>query len=112
MKINSIKSLKPLKSLKALKQGSDTHLPRRIWHMTTGVIGLLYYLLAEKTPVEMSNLLLTLGAVVFIIETLRLKSSRFNSLVLNVMGPLMREKERNQYSGYRFWKLWSYRPYG
>ncbi len=51
----------------------------------------------------MSNLLLTLGAIVFLMETLRLKSTRFNALVLSVMGPLMREKERHQISGFVYY---------
>lgn len=71
--------------------------------MTTGVLGLLYYLLSEISPVEMSNLLLTLGATVFLLETLRLKSAKFNNFVLGVMGPLMREKERNNYSGFVYY---------
>lgn len=100
LKINSIKTLKPFKNLKA---SSDLHLQRRIWHMASGVAGLLYYLFSGISPIEMSNMLLTLGAVVFLIETLRLRSEKFNDIVLSIMGPLMREKERNRISGFVYY---------
>lgn len=87
------------------KPRNDLHLLRKCWHMGTGLSGLGFYSLGKLSQKEMALALLILASVAFSVEILRLKISLVNSIVMKMMGPFMRESERNGLSGFPFYAL-------
>lgn len=82
---------------------SDLHLLRKLWHIVSGLTGLLIYKFFEIDPVNMAIGLAIVGVLSLSVEIARLHLERFNLLVLKVMGPFMRESERNHMSGMPFY---------
>lgn len=81
---------------------SDLHLLRKLWHILTGLIGLGIYKYFELTPLAMASGLAILGTFSLIVEVSRLKFPEMNAIVLKLMGPFMRESERDGISGVPF----------
>lgn len=88
-----------------LRLRSDLHLARKVWHISTGLIGLVAYKKNGITPEFAASVLLTLAVVAFLFELLRLKNEKINQLALVLMKPLMRESERHSVSGLPFYAL-------
>lgn len=88
-----------------LRMRSDLHLTRKLWHISTGLIGLVIYKKAGITPELTASILLTLAITAFLFELLRLKNEKINQLALILMKPVMRESERNSVSGLPFYAL-------
>ena len=88
---------------KQLHRRSDLHLARKAFHIMGGSL-LLYPLWYLNKPTEwMAALLGTLLAMVMSIEYARNNWPIVNHWVLRVLGPLMRESEKNRVSGIPFY---------
>ena len=94
-----------IKITSPLRMRSDLHLIRKVWHISTGLIGLLVYKKAEVTPEFTASILLGLAVAAFLFELLRLRNSKVNQLAMIIMKPVMRESERNSVSGLPFYAL-------
>jgi diacylglycerol kinase (CTP) len=88
-----------------LRPRSDLHIPRKLWHMTTGVSGLLFYYFSGLTNKEMGYALLVFGIVAFILDTIRIRVNFLNYLTMAIMKPFMRDSERKGYTGFSFYAL-------
>lgn len=88
-----------------LRMRSDLHLTRKVWHISTGLIGLLIYKKSGFTPELTATALLVLAVAAFLFELLRLKNEKINQLAMILMKPVMRESERNSVSGLPFYAL-------
>lgn len=89
----------------SLKMRSDLHLTRKVWHIATGLIGLLIY---KKSGVSIDFMALALMGIAlfsFGFEFLRLNNERVNQFALFLMKPVMRESEKNSISGLPFYAL-------
>jgi dolichol kinase len=86
--------------MNTLKKRSDLHLARKMWH-ATGVL-LIAYL---HTVIPRNTGLLLLTAISFLTITtdlIRINSVKFNSMVMHIFQPIMRESEVNRLSGNTF----------
>ncbi len=88
-----------------LRLRSDLHLTRKIWHISTGLIGLLVYKKTNASADETAFVLLTFAIAAFLFEFLRLRVEKVNHLAMLLMKPVMRESERNSVSGLPFYAL-------
>ena len=88
-----------------LRMRSDLHITRKVWHISTGLIGLVIYKKSGFTPEFTATALLTLAVAAFLFELLRLKNEKVNQLAMVLMKPVMRESERNSVSGLPFYAL-------
>ena len=88
-----------------LRMRSDLHITRKVWHISTGLIGLVIYKKSGFTPEFTATALLTLAVAAFLFELLRLKNDKVNQLAMVLMKPVMRESERNSVSGLPFYAL-------
>ncbi len=88
-----------------LRMRSDLHLVRKVWHISTGLTGLLVYKKTGFTPEFTASMLLALAVTAFLFELLRLRNPKINQLALIIMKPVMRESERNSVSGLPFYAL-------
>ena len=88
-----------------LRMRTDLHLTRKVWHMSTGLIGLVAYKKSGYSAESVAFILLTLAVAAFLFEFTRLRSERLNKIALVVMKPVMRESERNSVSGLPFYAL-------
>ncbi|MCF8060527.1 MAG: phosphatidate cytidylyltransferase [Bacteriovoracaceae bacterium] len=87
------------------KARNDLHIVRKLWHMGTGLSGLGVYLMFGFEKREMATILLGLSAAAFIVELARLNFQKVNNIVMILMGPFMRESERDGLSGFPFYAL-------
>jgi diacylglycerol kinase (CTP) len=88
-----------------LRMRSDLHLTRKLWHITTGLLGLLVYKKSGFTIDFIATALLSFAVAAFLFELLRLRNEKVNQLALVLMKPVMRESERNSVSGLPFYAL-------
>ena len=87
------------------KPRNDLHILRKCWHMGTGLTGLGICSWYQIDQADMALILFSLSSVAFILEFLRLKVATINTIVMKLMGPFMRESERNGLSGFPFYAL-------
>lgn len=87
------------------KARNDLHVVRKLWHMGTGLVGLGAFYWFEIAQRPMAIFLLGLAAVAFSVEFARLHIESVNVQVMKLMGPFMRESERNGLSGFPFYAL-------
>ena len=88
-----------------LKLRSDLHVARKLWHITSGLLGLFIYNLAGQGPKLTAYALFALAVASFLFELSRMKFEMINFYVLKVLGPIMRESERNSFTGLPFYAL-------
>lgn len=84
---------------------SDLHITRKLWHMLSGLTGLMIY---QRTKIEVetaATFLLILSAIAFMIEYVRLHNEKINQVLTLIMKPVMRESEKNSISGLPFYAL-------
>ena len=84
---------------------SDLHIARKLWHMLSGVIGLIIFHRNGMSTDRMATYLLTVAILAFALEFLRLRDERLNQIVMIVMKPFMRESEKTSVSGMPFYAL-------
>lgn len=88
-----------------LKSRADLHVLRKLWHMGTGLIGLVIYFYHEVPTGLMANMLLLIGFLGLFFDFLRLKFQAFNEKVIFFMGAFMRDSEREKLSGFSFYAI-------
>jgi diacylglycerol kinase (CTP) len=90
---------------KGLSRRQDLHLLRKFWHMGSGLIGLFIYSYAGLEAKGMALILLSISLIGFLFELVRLRNPAINKLAIAVMGPFMRESEKDSLSGLPFYAL-------
>lgn len=88
-----------------LRLRSDLHIIRKLWHMATGLIGVYFYYRYNLSVDAVATTLLILAGCAFLMEYLRLRNEKLNTLLMIFMKPVMRESERNSVSGLPFYAL-------
>jgi diacylglycerol kinase (CTP) len=94
-----------LRSSTPLRLRSDLHLIRKVWHMSTGLIGLFIYKKSGYTSEYTATILMVFALAAFLFEWARLRSEKINQLTMVFMKPVMRESEKNSVSGMPFYAL-------
>jgi dolichol kinase len=84
---------------------NDLHIIRKMWHMGTGLTGLFVYFWFGIAKNDMAMGLILFAATAFTVELARLKVPKINEKIMILMGPFMRESERNGLSGFPFYAL-------
>jgi diacylglycerol kinase (CTP) len=88
-----------------LRLRSDLHLTRKLWHILTGLTGLVVYKRLDLAAETVAFALLTFSLLSFGVEYLRLRNEKLNTILMTFMKPVMRESERNSVSGMPFYAL-------
>ncbi|MBC85779.1 MAG: hypothetical protein CL677_01260 [Bdellovibrionaceae bacterium] len=83
--------------LKKLKCKSDLHITRKIWHFL-GIITIAIFFHNLTRPAALA-VTLSLSVFLVLLDTVRLRSVAVNRVCVNLMGPVMREREKYTYSG-------------
>ena len=89
----------------SLRLREDLHIVRKIWHIATGVCGLLFYHFSGLSKSDLGYSLLIFGLFAFLFDTVRIRVSFLNALTISIMRPFMRDSEKNGYSGFSFYAL-------
>lgn len=84
---------------------SDLHLIRKVWHMSMGSLFLYMYYLGNTPARTWGVIALTIAALGFLADFLRLRSEKMNEIAVRFFGPFLRESERKDYSGLPFYAL-------
>lgn len=90
---------------KILHKRSDLHIARKLWHMSTGVLGLVLFFNSGRDTNFWGYGILSIALLGFLADYLRQKNPLFNRFVIKLMGPLMRKSEREGVSGLPFYAL-------
>ena len=88
-----------------LRLRSNLHIFRKVWHITTGLIGLVAYYKSGLSREASASVVLAFSACSFMVELLRLRNEKMNLFLTKIMRPIMRESERNSLSGMPFYAL-------
>jgi diacylglycerol kinase (CTP) len=88
-----------------LARRHDLHVARKLWHICTGLTGLVVYFSAELTPLFTAQALLAVALIGFTVDIVRLRVAAINRICLRLMGPLMRQSEAHSMSGLPFYAL-------
>jgi dolichol kinase len=86
-------------------QRNDLHLLRKIWHVSVGLIVIIVYYSTPYSSKDWAELNLFIALTAFAGEWVRLRVPKINYYVTSLMGPFMRESERNDYSGFPYYAL-------
>jgi dolichol kinase len=90
---------------KVLAQRDELHLLRKAWHILTGIGALSLYYVFEVPLKDLRWLALAVAIVAFSVDFIRINYSEFNTRVLKVLSPVMRDSEENSFSGFPFYAL-------
>ena len=90
---------------KVLHKRSDLHLLRKLWHITTGSIGLLFFTRSPQDQQFWGFIVLAIALSGFAIDITRARYRLINHIVIKFMGPLMRRSEKEGMSGLPFYAL-------
>lgn len=90
---------------KVLHKRSDLHILRKLWHITTGSIGIFFFTKAEMDQQFWAFVTLAIALVGFIGDMARARLPWMNKAVIKIMGPLMRRSEKEGLSGLPFYAL-------
>jgi len=90
---------------KVLHKRSDLHLLRKLWHISTGSVGLFLFLKSGQDTQLTAFITLAIALAGFIVDIVRARSTRFNGIIIRIMGPLMRRSEKEGMSGLPFYAL-------
>lgn len=89
----------------SLRARNDLHLLRKFWHMGTGLTGLFVYYASGLEAKTMALILFTVAATGFLIDFVRLRVPSVNQVAIKMMGPFMRDSEKDSMSGLPFYAL-------
>ena len=89
----------------SVKDKKDLHLSRKIWHVGTGMVGISVYFLADLTTHEAATICYILTLLDLILEFFRLRYSGLNKSFMKIMGPFMKDLEKNTLSGFPYYTL-------
>jgi diacylglycerol kinase (CTP) len=88
-----------------LHKRSDLHLLRKLWHISTGSVGLLIFINSSRTQMFWASVILVIALTGLLVDVFRSRVPAFNRIVIKMMGPLMRRSEREGVSGLPFYAL-------
>lgn len=88
-----------------LHKRSDLHILRKLWHILTGSLGLFLFINSEMSQTFWASIIMGIALAGFAADFIRNRIPAFNSLVIKLMGPLMRRSEREGVSGLPFYAL-------
>jgi dolichol kinase len=88
-----------------LHKRSDLHILRKLWHISTGSLGLFIFMRSEESQTFWAVLTLMIALGGFAADFIRNRIPAFNTLVIRFMGPLMRRSEKEGVSGLPFYAL-------
>lgn len=88
-----------------LHKRSDLHILRKLWHITTGSIGLFIFLRSTESQQMWASLVLAIAIGGFVMDLVRSRFKQLNLIILRIMGPLMRRSEKDGMSGLPFYAL-------
>lgn len=90
---------------KVLHKRSDLHLLRKLWHITTGSLGLFLFTRSPADQQFWAFVVLGIALAGFIMDITRARFPLLNRTVIKVAGPLMRRSEKDGMSGLPFYAL-------
>ncbi|MGE3609365.1 MAG: diacylglycerol/polyprenol kinase family protein [Bacteriovoracaceae bacterium] len=88
-----------------LHKRSDLHLLRKLWHISTGSLGIFLFFQSTETLHYWGVITMIIAISGFALDLIRSKIPAFNSVFIKVAGPLMRRSEREGISGLPFYAL-------
>ncbi|MCM2351581.1 MAG: phosphatidate cytidylyltransferase [Bacteriovoracaceae bacterium] len=88
-----------------LHKRSDLHILRKIWHISTGSLGLFLFINSDQSQTFWAMVILSIAIAGFAADFIRNRIPAFNSIVIKMMGPLMRRSEKDGVSGLPFYAL-------
>lgn len=88
-----------------LHKRSDLHILRKLWHITTGSIGIFLFVRSPESQKFWAMVVLGIAVAGFTVDFIRNRIPLFNRMILKMMGPLMRRSEREGVSGLPFYAL-------
>lgn len=88
-----------------LHKRSDLHILRKLWHISTGSLGLFLFHQMEASTNSFAIGIMAIAIAGFLLDMIRAKYAPLNKLVIRMMGPLMRRSEREGMSGLPFYAL-------
>jgi dolichol kinase len=88
-----------------LHKRSDLHILRKVWHITTGSLGLFAFVRSSESQLFWALLTLGIAVAGFSTDIIRNRIPKLNSIVIKLMGPLMRRSEKEGFSGLPFYAL-------
>jgi diacylglycerol kinase (CTP) len=88
-----------------LHKRSDLHILRKVWHISTGSVGLFFFVQSTLPQSFWATLILAIALAGFAIDFIRYRIPAVNTIVVGLMGPLMRRSEREGVSGLPFYAL-------
>ena len=88
-----------------LHKRSDLHILRKLWHISTGSLCLFIFLRSGDPQIFWAHAIMVMAIAGFAVDFLRKKYRRMNSIVIKIMGPLMRRSEREGMTGLPFYAL-------
>ncbi|WPU64872.1 diacylglycerol/polyprenol kinase family protein [Peredibacter starrii] len=88
-----------------LHKRSDLHILRKLWHISTGSLGLFMFHQMDASTNTFAIIIMAIAVAGFMADIIRAKYPPFNKLVIKLMGPLMRRSEKEGMSGLPFYAL-------
>ncbi len=88
-----------------LHKRSDLHILRKLWHISTGSLCLFIFLRSGDPQIFWAHAIMVMALFGFGIDIFRKKYRRMNSIVIKIMGPLMRRSEKEGMTGLPFYAL-------
>lgn len=88
-----------------LHKRSDLHILRKLWHISTGSLGLFLFITSEQSQFFWACLIMGIAVAGFAADFIRNRIPAFNKFVITLMGPLMRRSEKEGLSGLPFYAL-------
>lgn len=92
-------------NIKQLSARSDLHILRKLWHILCGVSVLATYYISGSEIIPFGWFCIGVAVFGFTVDLLRMNFDQVNSLVLKVLGPLMRKSEETSFTGLPFYAL-------
>ena len=88
-----------------LHKRSDLHILRKLWHISTGSLGLFLFINSEQSQTFWAIVIFSIALAGVSADFIRNRFPAFNSFVIKLMGPLMRRSEREGVSGLPYYAL-------
>lgn len=89
----------------SLQMRSDLHITRKLWHISTGMLGLAAFYHFRLSVDFTANALLAIAFVGLVVDLARLRFEAINQVAIKLMKPFMRESEKHSISGLPFYAL-------
>jgi dolichol kinase len=91
--------------IKSLAKRSELHLARRIWHVSCGVICVIFHYTLDVDIIYWAYFGLIVALLGFYLDFKRLKNKKLNEALSKLFGPIMRRSEKISFSGLPFYAL-------